>query len=67
MKKSEQYRLTQIAIINNSYLSAEEKIEILKTLISDEEIELYREREAEKQAETESGSEINENSEEENE
>lgn len=63
MKKSEQYRLTQIAIINNSYLSAEEKIEILKTLISDEELELYRERETK----AESGSEINENSEEENE
>ena len=67
MKKSEQYRLTQIAIIKNSYLSAEEKIEILKTLISDEEIELYKEREADKQSKAESGSGINENLEEEDE
>ena len=43
MKKSEAYKLAQIAVINTPTIAPESKIAILKFLINDEEIAAYRE------------------------
>lgn len=51
MKKSEQYRAAQLAVIECSYISSEAKREIVHTLMGDEELEKFREqRDAEKEA-----------------
>ena len=48
MKKSEQYKLAQLAVIESSFIEAQDKIEIIKTLVTREELELYLEKEEEK-------------------
>lgn len=35
MKKSEQYKKAMIAVINSAVIPAEQKVEILKTLVAD--------------------------------
>ena len=59
MKKSEAYNLAQIAVVNAACIAPERKLQILRVLMSDEDIEKYREEietqmaEAEKVAEEE--------------
>lgn len=43
MKKSEQYKIAQMLVVDSKELSAEEKLEMLKTLMEDESLALYRE------------------------
>lgn len=43
MKKSELYHMAQIAIIESQNISPENRVEILKLLLEDESLELYRE------------------------
>lgn len=43
IKKSEAYKLAQIAVINTPTIAPESKIAILKFLINDEELAAYRE------------------------
>ena len=50
LKKSEQFKKAQLAVINSTEITPNEKLEIIGTLISCEELELYREKEAEKNA-----------------
>ena len=52
MKKSEAYNLAQIAVLLSPCLAPENKLEVLRVLMSDEDVALYTEkREAEKTAE----------------
>jgi hypothetical protein len=44
MKNSEAYHLAQIAVINSPSISPENKVEILKVLISDESLAKYTEK-----------------------
>ncbi len=48
MKKSELYHLAQIAVINSPSITPESKIEVLRVLLDDECLELYREEQEEK-------------------
>lgn len=43
MKKSELYHLAQIAIVTSNCITPENKLKILRVLISDEDLALYRE------------------------
>ena len=43
MLKSKIYKLAQIAVINSSVISPENKIEILRVLMADEDVEKYME------------------------
>ena len=43
MKKSEMYRLAQGAVLTNEYLSIEDKLEILRELMSKEDLEKFTE------------------------
>ena len=45
MKKSECFRKAQIAVIKNQSFEAEEKIEILKVLVAEEDMQKIMERE----------------------
>ena len=49
MKKSEVYHLAQIAVLNSSDISAEDKIDALRELFEKEDVALYCEREKEKE------------------
>ena len=52
MKKSEMYNLAQLAVLNSQLISPENKLDIIKLLITQEHWELYvEERAAEKAAE----------------
>lgn len=53
MKKSEMYRQAAKAVIASGSISMDGKVEILKVLFADEELELYREQTAEKSIRTE--------------
>lgn len=53
MKKSTAYSLTQIAVVNSPCISPENKIEILKILIEDEELALFIERQKEQAVDAE--------------
>ena len=46
MKKSEAYHLAQIAVVQSPNISPENKLEILRTLIAQENLELFCEHEA---------------------
>ena len=62
LKKSEQYKKAQLAVINSTEIEASEKLEIIGTLISCEELELYLEKEAQKkEAEKEAEKRVQEN------
>lgn len=50
MKKSELYHLAQIAIVQSPQISPENKMEILKLLLENESLELYRESKEEREA-----------------
>lgn len=52
MKKSERYYMAQIAVINAPCIAPERKLQILRTLIADEDAEKYWEEKAAKRAET---------------
>ena len=43
MKKSLQYKLAQLAVIQSSDIEPQDKIEIIKTLVTREELELLME------------------------
>lgn len=48
MKKSEAYKLAQIAVVSTATIAPESKLEILRVLIADENLAVYcEEREAE--------------------
>lgn len=50
MKKSEIYRLAQGAVVTNTYLSIEDKLDILRELMNQEDVALFVEkREEEKE------------------
>lgn len=53
MKKSEMYRQAAKAVIASGSISMDGKVEILKVLFADEELELYREQKAEEAISTE--------------
>lgn len=44
MKKSEMYRMAQGAVLTNTYLSIEDKLEILRELMGKEDVELFCEQ-----------------------
>lgn len=44
MKKSEQYHIAQMAVLNSPSISPERKLEIIETLLGDESLAKYRER-----------------------
>lgn len=48
MKKSEQYKLCQIAVLNSPCISPENKLEVLRTLMDDEHHAKWCEKEEEK-------------------
>jgi hypothetical protein len=50
MKKSEMYRMAQGAVITNTYLGIEEKLEILRELMDKEDFEKFIEKEEAKKA-----------------
>lgn len=53
MKKSEAYKLAQIAVISTATIAPESKIEILRILIADENLATYcEERKEQEDAET---------------
>lgn len=47
MKKSERYHMAMLAVVNSLMLKAEDKIEILATLMEDEGVAKYVEKKAE--------------------
>lgn len=47
MKKSEAYHLAQIAVIATPTISVESKIEVMRVLLEQEDLELYREKRVE--------------------
>ena len=49
MKKSEIYKLAQVAVIETPMLSSKQKIEILKELIDKEGLEMFVERQKEQE------------------
>lgn len=49
MKKSELYHLAMIIIMQSPSISPENKIEIIKLLLEDESLELYREKQKEEE------------------
>lgn len=51
MKKSEIYNLAQIAVMTNTAFHSTQKLEILRVLMKDEDIEKYREEREEKERE----------------
>lgn len=57
MKNSAKYRLAQYAVINSPSMQAETKAEILRELIAAEDLEIYREKQAEKKAQEEKANE----------
>ena len=52
MKKSEKYRLAQLAVLNSNFLSSS-KLEIIRTLQQDEDMAKYSEKREEEKAESE--------------
>ena len=48
MKKSAIYRKAQFAVLDSERIYNDEKLEILRELFTAEDLELYRERQAEK-------------------
>ena len=51
MKKSELYHLAMVAIVQSPNISPENRVEIVKLLLENEDLELYREKvEAERNA-----------------
>ncbi len=50
MKKSEMYRIAQIAVLGTMKVEAEEKLPILRELMRAEDLEKFSEREEEKDA-----------------
>lgn len=53
MKKSEQYRKAQEAVLKDGTLLQHVKLEILKTLMADEDLALFQEKRAEAEKEEE--------------
>jgi hypothetical protein len=49
MKKSEIYHLAQLAVMTNPSIYTEQKLDILRVLMDDEDLEKYREEKAEKE------------------
>ena len=49
MKKSEMYRIAQLAVLKDDSIRCEDKLEILAVLLDDEDLEKFREKEAEKE------------------
>ncbi len=52
MKKSEIYHLAQIAVVTSPTISPENKLEILRVLIAEENLALYCEKEDESNGES---------------
>lgn len=50
MKKSEMYYQAQLAVLRDSFLNSEQKLEIITALIADRSLELWNEERAEKAA-----------------
>lgn len=48
MRKSEHYLAAMQAIVEANFLTTEQKIEVLETLMDDQRVELWKEKEAEK-------------------
>lgn len=44
MKKSELYHLAQIAVVTSPCIAPERKLKVLKVLVDDEELSLFREK-----------------------
>ena len=53
MKKSEIYHLAQIAVINSPSIAPESKIEVMRTLLEDEGLALFVEKQRELAADAE--------------
>ena len=53
MKKSEIYRMTQGAVVTSNYLCVEQKLEILRELMNQEDLELFCEKQEEEKVEEE--------------
>ena len=51
MKKSEQFRMAQVAVVTCTGIKPQDKLEILTTLIEREELELFVESEKAKKSE----------------
>ena len=51
MLKSEMYKLAQMAVIDSSYICIQDKPDILRVLIADEDIAIYREEKGKKESE----------------
>ena len=49
MKKSEIYNLAQLAVMTNPAIHSTQKLEILRVLMADEDLEIYREEKAKKE------------------
>ena len=53
MKKSEIYNMTQIAVLTSPLITPENKLEILRVLIADEDLEKFMEESKEKDCDAE--------------
>ena len=49
MKKSKLYHFAQLAVLESEKIIATDKLQILRTLFDAEDLELFREKEAEKE------------------
>lgn len=50
MKKSEQYRIAQMAVLASNNILADHKLEIIHTLMEDEDLEKFTEKRAAEEA-----------------
>lgn len=57
MKKSELYQYAQCAVVDTPNLTTLTKLDILRLLFADEDLELYKERKAEEEAKKEKADE----------
>lgn len=57
MKKSELYQYAQCAVVDSPNLTTLTKLDILRLLFADENLELYKERKAEEEAKKEKADE----------
>lgn len=57
MKKSDLYQYAQCAVVDSPNLTTLTKLDILRLLFADEDLELYKERKAEEEAKKEKADE----------
>ena len=54
MKKSEMYKIAMMAVVSSIAISPDVKVEVVRELMEREDLELYREKKEEEEAEKES-------------